>query len=68
LRNEKVFLKIHEVSIGMAVPLGLLALGSIFSGYFFKDFFVGLGTPFFKNSILVLEKNIVLVEAEFVPL
>jgi NADH-ubiquinone oxidoreductase chain 5 len=34
----------------MSAPLVLLALGSIFVGYLFKDAFIGLGTPFFSHS------------------
>jgi NADH-ubiquinone oxidoreductase chain 5 len=49
----------------MAVPLMLLCFGSIFSGYFFKDIFVGSGTDFFKNTIPVAVN---LTDAEFIPL
>jgi hypothetical protein len=35
----------------MLIPLFLLSFGSIFAGFFFKEFFLGLGTPFFQNSI-----------------
>lgn len=44
----------HEPSLKMLVPLFLLGFGSIFAGFFFKEFFIGLGTPFFNNSIFVL--------------
>jgi len=30
----------------MSIPLGILALGSIFVGYMGKDAFVGMGTTF----------------------
>lgn len=43
----------HEPSLRMLIPLFVLGFGSIFSGFFFKEFFVGLGTPFFNNSIFV---------------
>lgn len=41
----------------MSVPLVILALGSIFVGYCFKDAFIGLGTPFFSQAIFVLPYN-----------
>lgn len=36
----------HELTPRMAFPLAVLALGSIFLGYFAKDLFIGFGTPF----------------------
>jgi NADH-ubiquinone oxidoreductase chain 5 len=51
----------------MAVPLMFLCFGSIFSGYFFKDIFVGVGTDFFKHTFLVRGLNSTLVNAEFLP-
>jgi len=47
----------------MSLPLFILAFGSIFVGYFFKDMIIGVGTPFFLNSIFVNYVN--LIEAEF---
>ncbi len=49
--------KIHDVPLVMAFSLFILAIGSIFSGYFFFDMFVGLGTDFFENSIFVKDFN-----------
>jgi NADH:ubiquinone oxidoreductase subunit 5 (subunit L)/multisubunit Na+/H+ antiporter MnhA subunit len=45
------FLKAHEPSLIMLIPLFLLAFGSIFVGFCFKDLFLGLGTSYFKASI-----------------
>jgi NADH-ubiquinone oxidoreductase chain 5 len=42
-------------------------LGSIFLGYFAKDLFVGLGTPFWNPSILILPENNHQFDAEFIP-
>jgi NADH-ubiquinone oxidoreductase chain 5 len=65
--NVTVLKNVREVSFGMAFPLMLLCLGSIFSGYLFKDIFVGLGSDFFKQSIFVRDVNVSLVDAEFLP-
>lgn len=59
---------IHEMTIHMAIPMFLLAIGSVFFGYFFKDFFIGLGTPFFNDAIFILpEHSYVLIDSEFIP-
>lgn len=49
----------------MSVPLVILAFGSIFVGYLFKDMIIGPGTPFFGSSIFVLESHVNIFEAEF---
>lgn len=36
----------HELTPRMAFSLAVLSFGSIFLGYFAKDLFIGLGTPF----------------------
>ena len=54
----------HEAGITMLIPLFFLCFGSIFAGFILKDAFIGLGTPFFENSIFVLLCPTVL-EAEF---
>lgn len=48
----------------MMIPLFILAFGSIFAGFFFKEFFLGLATPSFGNSIFVAF-DATLLEAEF---
>ena len=58
---------VHEVPLGMAIPLAILCVGSIFSGFFFKDIFVGMGTDFFKQAVFVKDSNATLVNAEFIP-
>jgi hypothetical protein len=43
-----------------------LCVGSIFSGYIFKDLFVGPGTDFLKQGLIV--KDSTMFAAELVPL
>jgi len=57
----------HDAPFVMAVPLILLAFGSIFVGYLGKDMMIGLGTNFWGNALFVLPKNINLVESEYIP-
>jgi len=53
---------VHEVPLKMAIPLMILALGSIFIGYLTKDLVIGLGTPFWNNAIVLLPND-----GEFLP-
>jgi len=56
--NRKInFEKIHESSFIMIVPLIILAVGAIFSGYVFKDIFIGefSSQNFWLNSIKFLK-------------
>lgn len=48
----------------MMIPLFVLGFGSIFAGFLFKEFFLGLGTPSFGNSIFVAFDATIL-DAEF---
>nr|QWK44972.1 NADH dehydrogenase subunit 5 [Protohalopteris sp.] len=52
----------------MGLPLGLLAIPSIFSGYICKDLLIGLGTGFWGNSLFILPVNLTLIDAEFLPI
>ncbi len=57
----------HEPTYLMFIALIPLAFGSIFWGYLTKDMFIGLGTDFWQNSIFILPKNYIIIEAEFLP-
>lgn len=59
------YLNSHEANLAVVVPLFILALFSIFFGYFASDIFVGLGSDFFGNSIFIHPNNINIIEAEF---
>jgi NADH-ubiquinone oxidoreductase chain 5 len=55
----------HEANNAVILPLFVLALFSIFFGYFISDMFAGIGSDFFGNAIFIKPNNISLVEAEF---
>ena len=57
----------HDAPIVMAIPLMILAVGSIFVGYATKDMIIGLGTGFWGSAILTLPKNTNVIDAEFLP-
>ncbi len=60
--NEKIKITdICESSAVMLIPLILLAMGAVGSGFLFKDLFIGheSGNDFWKNSILFLNPIII---------
>ena len=49
--------EIHESSLSITIPLGFLVIGSIFSGFLFKDFLIGNDyADFWGSSILLLKQ------------
>jgi NADH-ubiquinone oxidoreductase chain 5 len=64
---KKITEKAHELPLMMGVPLFILSFGSIFTGYMTKDFFVGVGSDFFVDSIFILPKHNIIIDAEFIP-
>jgi NADH-ubiquinone oxidoreductase chain 5 len=64
---KSVIINAHDAPIRMSIPLGILAIGSIFIGYLTKDMIIGIGTPFWGNAIFTLPKNCILLDAEFIP-
>lgn len=57
----------HDVDWVMGLVLFILALGSIYAGWFFKPMFIGLGTDFWNNAIFIKPNNGIMIEAEFLP-
>ena len=56
--NQKIKIdNVHESPMIMIVPLFFLAAGSVFTGYFFKDLFIGAtkSYQFWNSSIFFLE-------------
>jgi len=58
---------VHEAPLPMALPLIILAIGSIFVGYVSRDMFIGLGTDFWGNAIYTMPFHDHMVEAEYLP-
>jgi NADH-ubiquinone oxidoreductase chain 5 len=61
------FANVHEAPLPMALPLIILAFGSIFVGYLGKDMMIGLGTPFWNNALFTLPSNTIILESEYIP-
>ena len=60
---------VHESPYVMLVPLFLLAIGAVFAGVVFNEFFVGHEyDPFWKGALFTLPDNAILEEFHHVPL
>jgi NADH-quinone oxidoreductase subunit L len=59
---------VHESPPVMLVPLYILAAGSLFAGFLFKDFFVGYYyDSFWQGALFTLPDNDILHEFHYVP-
>lgn len=64
--SRESFFHVHEGPLVMSIPLAILAIGSIFIGYWGRDAFVGLGTTFWNNAITASPERITAIESEFI--
>ena len=56
----------YDSSYQICIALGILAIPSIFIGYYTKDMVVGLGTDFWGSAIFVKPENMNQIDAEFI--
>ena len=56
----------YDSSYYICIALGVLAIPSIFIGFYTKDMIVGLGTDFWGTAIYVDPKNMNMLDAEFI--
>lgn len=56
-----------ESGVKIVLSLAILAIPSLFSGYFFKDFFVGFGSFVFSDSMLLSPKAAHFFESDYLP-
>ena len=67
--SKEVLNHVHESPIVMLIPLIVLAIGAIFSGWYFYNDFVGYHwQEFWGNSIFISEKHKAFKLAHYVPL
>ena len=64
---KSIICSAYDSSYQICIALGVLAIPSMFIGFYSKDMIIGLGTDFWGNSIFVLPKNMNRVDAEFIP-
>jgi NADH:ubiquinone oxidoreductase subunit 5 (subunit L)/multisubunit Na+/H+ antiporter MnhA subunit len=70
--GDENFSAAHLPSVGesgykIVIALSILAIPSIFSGFFFKELFLGFGGFAFSDSILLLPNNAHFLEVDFLP-
>ena len=65
--HKRIFEGVHDAPVLMALPLVVLAMGSIFLGYVSRDLFIGVGTDFWGTSLFTHPSHLVMLEAEFIP-
>ena len=64
--SPKIFIQnVTLIGNGIFFALIVLLVGSIFSGLFFKDILVGLGSSFFSNSIFISSQHL-LIDYEYI--
>jgi NADH-ubiquinone oxidoreductase chain 5 len=63
--SRPIIIKAHESTILITLPLAILAIPSIFCGYIIKDAFIGMGSPFWANSLYIHPNHI--NDSEFLP-
>jgi NADH-ubiquinone oxidoreductase chain 5 len=59
------YIKAHESSLFMTIPLIILGILSVYLGNLSKDFFIGLGSQGLGNSIFIYPNHIILIDTEF---
>lgn len=57
----------HDSNVNITLALFCLTIPSVFIGYFTKDLFVGVGSPFFNNVLFQKFEYSTLLDAEFLP-
>ncbi len=55
--EEKDIVNIHESPKVMLIPLIVLAVGALFSGFFFKDYFIGSSSELFWGNSIALHQH-----------
>lgn len=60
-------LNLHRENFLVVLPITVLTILSIVSGYLFKDLFIGLGSDFFDYSFFILPENLKSNFSEFLP-
>lgn len=56
---------VGESGVKMTLSLAILAIPSMFSGFLFKDFFIGFGSFIFADSIFILPESAHFFESDY---
>jgi len=63
---KSVIAKAKESNFIILTPMIILSILTVFSGFVFKDIFIGKGSTFFKNSIFIHKDNF--LDNDFIPI
>nr|YP_011017768.1 NADH dehydrogenase subunit 5 [Polysiphonia morrowii]WQF69614.1 NADH dehydrogenase subunit 5 [Polysiphonia morrowii] len=63
--SRKILQQVHESSYILIIPLIILGICSIFIGYVFKEFFLGIGVDCWNNTIFIWPNYNYTFEGEF---
>lgn len=67
--SKNSYLGAHEPTPLMAISLVILAIFSVFFGYFVSDLFIGLGSDYWANSLFIHPSHSISMDMEFsIPL
>lgn len=61
-----IFLAKESTTFPINLVLAILAIPSIFAGYYLKDLFIGFGSDFWGNSLYILPNNMNRIDSEFI--
>lgn len=65
--SRKQVSQIHDSPAAICIPLFLLSVASIFVGFIGQDMMIGVGTPFWGNSLFVEPLHSNRLESEYIP-
>jgi proton-translocating NADH-quinone oxidoreductase chain L len=63
---KQIICSAYDSSFNISVALAILAIPSIFIGFYTKEMIIGIGTDFWGNSIYILPENMNMIDAEFI--
>lgn len=61
--SKNIYIYLKENDIILILPMIILTIYSIFSGYLLKDIYLGLGSPF--NDLFIHPHNLSIIDTEF---
>ena len=56
----------HDAPLLLALPLCILAIGSLFVGYLGKDMMIGIASDFWGSAIFTLPQHLIMLESEYI--
>ncbi|OED37313.1 hypothetical protein AB834_01900 [PVC group bacterium (ex Bugula neritina AB1)] len=66
--HKRVVEASDEIQIDLFFSIFILSIFSLFSGFFFRELFIGAATPFFNSSIFRHPINDTLLDVEFISI